>query len=218
MNFLTTSSSLRPGHGFSALRRSLTWTMGLAAGFLFVMVGIVAIGSGSGLIALPYEMHLIDQRAPLVFRLHMIASAVALLLSPVVIALRSQRPLHRMLGRVLGFFVVAGGLSSLPVAVVSHSSVLARTGFFVQGLVWMGLLAVAIAAIRAGHVARHRTLMLAMVAVTSGAVWFRLITATAIVLELPFEAVYAFAAWAGWMLPLVVIVKLNPLAPPRPIG
>jgi uncharacterized membrane protein len=203
---------------FIPARRRVIWGVGLLAGMLFVGVGIVAIGSGSGLIALPYEMHLIDRRLPFVFRMHMVASAVALLLVPAVIALRTRRTLHRMLGRLLGVFVVAGGLASLPVALVSHSSLPARAGFFVQGLVWLGLFAAGVAAIRAGQLARHRSFMLAMVAVTSGAVWFRLLTAAAIVLDLPFEVVYAVAAWAGWLLPLAVVLWLYPLAAARRIG
>lgn len=198
--------------GASRLQRGFAWVAASVVCLLIAGVGLVAIGSGSGFIALPYEMHVIDLRLPLVFRVHMVASAIALLLSPVVIATRTLRPLHRMLGRLLGFFVVLGGLSSLPVAVVSHSSLPARMGFFAQGLVWMGLLAAAIRAVRAGQVGRHRSLMLAMLAVTSGAVWFRLITATAIVLDAPFETVYAVAAWAGWLVPLAMVLKLYPLA------
>lgn len=172
---------------------------------LIVPVGIVAIASGTGLIALPFEMFELTERMPFIFRAHMITSATALLLAPAVIAIRHKPHLHRMLGRVVGAFVVAGGLTALPVALFSNSSVVARAGFFVQGLVWMYLLTRGIAAIRVLDRASHAKFMLAMVAVTTGAVWFRVMTGGAILLHLPFAPIYAAAAWLGWIVPLALV-------------
>lgn len=135
----------------------------------------------------------------------MAASALALVLLPLMIATRHKRHLHRALGRALGVFVAAGGLTALPVAILSSSGGIARAGFFVQGLVWLALFAAGWRAIRARDVPRHTQLMLLMAAVTTGAVWFRLITGTALLLHLPFEPMYAFAAWAGWLLPLAAV-------------
>ena len=45
---------------------------------LIVAVGLVALASGTGAIPLPYEMFLLEQRMPIVFRAHMITSALAL--------------------------------------------------------------------------------------------------------------------------------------------
>lgn len=175
--------------------------------FLVVPVGLVALGSGAGVIALPYEMFELARRAPLLFPAHMIASALSLLLAPAVILTRRRPEFHRPLGRLLGLFVVIGGLTALPVAVMSHSTPLARAGFFAQGLVWLYLLGAAYLAIRARDIPRHAHLMTAMVAVTTGAVWFRVITGTAIALRLPFEPVYAASAWLGWMLPLALVLS-----------
>jgi uncharacterized membrane protein len=188
-------------------------------GLLIVAIGVVAIGSGTGVIPLPFEMFELAERMPYVFRAHMLTSAVALLLGPVVIMLRHRPRLHRMLGRVVGAFVVAGGLTALPVAIFSHSALAARAGFFVQGLVWMYLLTRGVAAIRCGDLKRHAHTMLAMYAVATGAVWFRLMTGTAIWLHLPFEPVYAAAAWLGWMMPLMIVLFLSTLSPrPSPQG
>jgi hypothetical protein len=180
---------------------------------LIIPVGLIAIGSGTGLIALPYEMFELARRAPILFPAHMVSAALALLLAPAVILARHRPDLHRPLGRLLGLFVVIGGLTALPVAVMSHSTPWARAGFFVQGIVWLYLLASAYAAIRARDIRLHAHLMMAMVAVTTGAVWFRLITGTAIALKLPFEPVYAASAWIGWMAPLAFV-----LAKPRLIA
>jgi hypothetical protein len=174
---------------------------------LIIPVGLVAIGSGTGVVALPYEMFELAGRAPILFPAHMVSSALALLLVPVVIMLRHRPELHKPLGRLLGGFVVIGGLTALPVAVMSHSTPWARAGFFVQGLVWLYLLGAACAAIRVRDIRRHAKLMIAMAAVTTGAVWFRVLTGAAIALHLPFEPVYALSAWMGWMAPLAFVLS-----------
>jgi len=56
---------------------------------------------------------------------------------------------------------------------------------------------------------QHVRLMLAMVAVTTGAVWFRVLTGSAILLDWPFAETYAMAAWAGWMVPLALVLSLD---------
>lgn len=156
-------------------------------------------------------MFLLAERVPLLFRAHMAASALALLLLPFVIALRHTSHLHRALGRLLGIFVVIGGLTALPVAILSSSGEMARAGFFVQGLVWLALFWRGWRAIRGRDRRRHAEAMLAMTAVTTGAVWFRVITGTAILTGAPFEASYAFAAWAGWLIPLSLVLFWSPL-------
>ena len=157
-------------------------------------------------------MFVLAARMPVIFTAHMVSSAAALLLVPAAIATRRRRDVHRMLGRLLGAFVVIGGLTALPVAIFSDSSIGARAGFFVQSLVWMVLLAAGVMAIRRGNRARHVQLMLAMAAVTTGAVWFRLMTGSAIYFGLPFEPIYVLAAWAGWLLPLSIVLYFPALA------
>ncbi|MBK9078602.1 MAG: DUF2306 domain-containing protein [Hyphomicrobium sp.] len=178
---------------------------------LIIPVGIVAVGSGTGLIPLPYEMFVLAERMPFVFRAHMVTSAIALLLIPAVIMVRHNPQRHRMLGRVVGAFVVAGGLTALPVAIFSDSSLAARAGFFVQGLVWMALFARGILAIRRGDRRAHVLFMVAMFAVTTGAVWFRVAIGTAIFFHLPFAPIYAAAAWFGWLIPLALVLTMPAL-------
>jgi uncharacterized membrane protein YozB (DUF420 family) len=158
-------------------------------------------------------MFVLDQRLPVVFRLHMLSSAFALLLVPIVIGFRRHPSVHRKLGRVLGLFVIIGALTALPVAVMSHSSFAARAGFFVQGLVWLALLTSGLMAIRRRDRGTHARFMVAMAAVTTGAIWFRLMTGTAIMLELPFEASYAVASWLGWIIPLAIVTRWPALVP-----
>lgn len=203
-----TNKGGRAGHS-----RTVLWLITLVIGVLLILaVALVALGSGLGLVALPFEMFVLAGEIPLIFHAHMITAALALLLAPAVILTRRQPQTHRMLGGVVGAFVVAGGLTALPVAIFSHSPALARAGFFAQGLVWVGLLAGGISAIRSGDRLRHARLMVAMFAVTTGAVWFRLITGAAILVQAPFVPVYAAAAWLGWIVPLCVVAAVPDFA------
>ena len=179
---------------------------------LVVPVGVFAVMSGAGLVKLPYGLYLVAQRLPVVFPVHMIASGLTLLLIPVVITLRGHCGWHKALGRLAAGLVFVGGLTALSVASASEASLAARAGFFVQGIVWVTLMGAGIWAIRQRQIERHARLMLAVAAVTSGAVWLRFATVAAIQLNLPFETVYALAAWASWLVPLAVVAAARRFA------
>ena len=100
--------------------------------------------------------------------------------------------------------VALGGITALMVAGASEATVAARAGFFVQGLAWLTLLALAVVAIRRGDVTRHAALMLAMAAVAFGAILLRLVVAGANAAGFPFDSTYRVAAWACWLVPLAV--------------
>jgi Predicted membrane protein (DUF2306) len=171
---------------------------------LALPVGLAALGAATGLLRLPYELALVDQRLPVVFRGHMVASGLALLLIPCAIASQGCS-LHKLLGRSAPVLVAAGGITAVPVAMASEASGPARAGFLLQAIVWILLVWAAVAAIRGGNRTQHIWLMLAVTAVASGALWLRLAGWAAIKLNLPFETVYALAAWLSWMLPLCII-------------
>jgi len=172
-----------------------------------ILIGVTAILSGAGHVKLPYELFVLDQHLPVVFRIHMAASGLALVLITIALLVRHRSALHRPIGRIAIAAVVLGGLTSLPSALMSEATAIARAGFFAQGCVWLGLLGAGIVAIRAGHDMRHRQMMVAMTAVASGAVWLRFATMATAAFELPFELVYAFAAWASWLIPLTATWK-----------
>jgi uncharacterized membrane protein YozB (DUF420 family) len=159
---------------------------------------------------LPFNLHVVDERLPGIFKLHMLASGAALVLIPLVIATRKRRSIHRPLGRLTALLVVTGALTSFPVAYESTSVLPARLGFVAQGVVWLALIAAGVAAIRAKQRARHATLMLAMSAVASGAIWVRLTTAVVASYDLPFETIYACATWLGWLVPLGLVLAFAP--------
>jgi cytochrome bd-type quinol oxidase subunit 2 len=187
---------------------------------LAVVTGFVALVQGAGAMPLPFNLHIVDERLPGIFKLHMLASGASLALMPLVILTRKRRGLHRALGRITAGFVIAGALTSFPVAYESVSPLIARLGFATQGTVWLALVVAGVVAIRRKDRARHATLMLAMVAVASGAVWVRLTTAAATSLDWPFDPVYSCATWLGWLVPLTLVLTIasRPRRPERKVG
>lgn len=179
---------------------------------LAVPTALVALVEGVGAMPLPFNLHVVDARLPGLFKLHMLASGAALLLMPLVILLRGKRTWHRPLGRITAAFVVAGALTSFPVAYESTSALPTRLGFAAQGMTWLALVVAGVLAIRRKERARHATLMLAMAAVASGAIWVRLTTAVATAWDLPFDPVYACATWLGWLIPLALVLALSPVS------
>ena len=178
----------------------------LALGIMLLALptAVFAILSGLQLVLLPYPLFLVLERLPILFPLHMVASGLALILIPAAFLTRRRARLHRVVGRLAAGCVVLGGGTALVVAVVSVASLAVRAGFFVQGLVWLGLLATAVFAIRRGEHVRHARLMIAMACVTSGALWLRLVLVAASFAGAPFETVYAVTAWACWLVPLAI--------------
>src|SRR5262245_38691865 len=181
-----------------------TAILALIASLLMIPVALVATALGLGLLHLPYELVIVLQRRPIAFPLHMVASGLALILIPIAAWVRRRRDLHRAVGRAAAICVTMGGMTALLVALASNATAMARAGFFVQGVVWLALLGAAFTAIRRGNVERHARLMIAMAAVASGAVWLRLTLSGAVATGLPFDLVYAVAAWLCWMVPLGV--------------
>jgi Predicted membrane protein (DUF2306) len=217
----TTTTALPTGEFVSLARRLSSYAPHLVVIFLVLLLavptGIVAVGEATGVLPLPFNLFLVDERLPGIFKLHMLASGAALLLIPLVIALRRRRTWHKPLGRLAAALVLLGALTALPVALASHSVAMARAGFFAQGLVWLSLIALGVIAVRERRFALHARLMLAMAAVASGALWVRLTTAVATTYGLPFDQVYGCIAWLGWMVPLALTTLFAPsFAPARP--
>jgi hypothetical protein len=146
----------------------------------------------------------------------MLASGAAMLLIPLVIAVRRDRAWHKPLGRITAALDLLGALTALPVAMASPSVLAARAGFFAQGIVWLALIALGVIAVRKRNFPDHVRMMLAMAAVASGALWVRLTTAITTSYDLPFDPVYGCVAWAGWIVPLALVTLFPPnFAPVR---
>ncbi len=141
---------------------------------------------------------------PAIFTLHMISGGLALLLVPLTILLNPRPRWHRIAGRIAALDVLIAGITAFPVALVLPVTWGSALGFSAQALVWLVLLGLGIASIRAGRVARHRACMLLMAATTSGAVFFRIYLALWAIYGSArhYELFYALDGWIAWLLPL----------------
>lgn len=131
--------------------------------------------------------------------LHFFGAGLALLLVPVQASgwIRRRWPaVHRAAG-----WVFVGGLGGASLALDAHGGPVARTGFSVLAVLWLSVTAIGLRHALVRDFARHRRWMVHSLAMAFGAVTLRIILFTGIgPLGLPFETVYAFAAWASWLL------------------
>ena len=136
-------------------------------------------------------------------RLHIFASAVALLIGPLQFSsrLRASRPaLHRVLGRVyLGVGVLLGGLAGLYMAAFAWGGIVSKLGFGLLAVAWLATGALAYAAIRRRDVAAHRRWMVRNFALTFAAVTLRLYLPSSMAAGIPFEIAYPAIAWLCWV-------------------
>lgn len=177
------------------------------AGFLLLLAG----GITFFLAALRYfgpvdDPHFAPRLTTL--RIHIVSGAVALLLGPLqfVAALRRRRPdVHRWIGRTYLAGIAVGGGSGLVLAAFANGGLLGQTGFAGLSLAWLATSGVALAAIRRGRVSRHRQWMIRSYALTLAFVWVRLLLGVGFVAGAEMQAVFGVAAWASWVVPLVVV-------------
>jgi uncharacterized membrane protein len=172
---------------------------------LATLVAVAALASAMDMPPLPEPLALLNERLPGLFRLHMVASGLTLLLLPWILLLRHRRSFHRLLGRVGAVLLLVGAATALPVALGSESPPFVRAGFFTQGALCLLFLLEGVKAVRARNVQRHAKLMLRVAALVSGAVVLRLMMAVAMKAGLPFDETYAATAWLSWTIPLVVV-------------
>ena len=178
---------------------------GVALGAFLTYVAAVAISETWDWAAFSEPMLIKLEQWPVVFRVHMVAGGLALLLAPLALALRGTRA-HRIAGRIAAADVAVAALTALPVALESPVTRMAAAGFSTQAVVWLALLSLGIWNIRRGRVAAHRACMLAMTAVTSGALFFRLWLSLWSLSgdRASFRLFYSCDAWGAWLAPLAV--------------
>jgi hypothetical protein len=142
---------------------------------------------------------------PVIFPVHMLTGALALALLPLALLLRPWPRWHRIAGRIAAVDVLVAGLTAFPVAWVEPVTPWSGAGFIMQAVVWLTFLALGIRHIRAGRVDQHRTCMLLMTAIASGAIFFRIYLASWTILAegRHFAAFYSADAWLAWLVPLL---------------
>ena len=164
--------------------------------------GVAALESAFGLLRLPHALSLLDVRLPGIFRLHMIASGLGLILLPWTMLLCDCGPAHRVVGRAAAALLIVGVAASLPCALMSAALPAARAGFMTQGLLSLVLLIQAVQAIWRGQMLRHQRAMLRVVSLLSGVILLRLMVSVVADWPAHFDVAYAVIAWISWLIPL----------------
>jgi uncharacterized membrane protein len=140
--------------------------------------------------------------------LHVFASLWALVIGPIQFSarLRTARPrLHRWLGRLyLGVGVLVGGVAGLLMAITAYGGWVAKLGFGLLALAWLGSGWFAWHAIRRGDRVAHRQWMVRNFALTFAAVTLRIWLPLALGAGVPFEVAYPAVAWLSWVPNLLI--------------
>jgi hypothetical protein len=182
---------------------------------LVAAVGAAALGSAAGFPALPEPLAQIDERLPGIFRLHMIAGGLGLVLLPWPILLRHHGHAHRALGRAALGLLFLAALTALPSAAASVAPPMARAGFLTQGAFTLYFLTAGLKAIQRKDRQSHRRSMLCAASLVSGAIVLRLMLYCAVRLDLDLVPAYAAIAWFSWGIPLAATVLLAGARPQR---
>lgn len=169
-------------------------------------VGVAALGSATGLPPLPEPLAELDHRLPGIFKAHMVAAGLGLILLPWILLLRHRPSIHRVLGRLGAALLFVGAVTSLPSALHSEAVPLARLGFSAQGILCLVFVVGGVSAIRRRDARGHAQLMVRLSAVVSGVIVLRVLMAVAMSLGWPFDPIYAALAWLSWLLPLAMVM------------
>ncbi len=176
----------------------------ICIGTLAALTAFSAVAEALHYWNLPDYLVSIERQLPHLFPIHMIAGALALIFILPTLMSRPGCFWHRVCGRLTAIAVIVAGTTSLIVVFYSHSPLLARIAFAVQGLLWLGLLGAGLKALYQQRIDAHRRYMMMMAAMTISPVVFRVMLATTYFLDpsSDFETIYQSVAWAAWILPL----------------
>ena len=188
------------------LRRAILTFSGAAAALFVADVARKAMAEAFVHDDFPEQLAIKVEQLPVIFPIHMVTGALALLLIPLTISLRRRPRWHRLFGRITALDIAIAGLTAFPVAWVGPVTAVSAAGFIAQAIVWTCLLAMGIWHIRHGRRAQHRRAMLLMAATASGAIFFRIYLALWAILSHRhnFELFYSCNAWAAWLGPLAL--------------
>lgn len=140
---------------------------------------------------------------------HGTGGALALALGPFQFVEGLRRRLaswHRASGRLYLACILVAGTTGLWLAFHTPGGVPATSGFFLLAVLWLATGALALRAARKRDYAAHRTWMMRSYALTFAAVTLRILLGSGVAaMGLPFNQVYAMAAWASWVINLLFV-------------
>ena len=151
---------------------------------------------------------------------HVPAAALAMILGALqfVPRIRARRPVHRAIGRTfLGLGTLAFVVTGIPLAITTPDGDMTRYGVLLPALAWPVVAAIALRAIRARDVVRHREWMIRLYAITFFAITARMVTPLLLLAQVPImqsqyggdveaavEASIPYGQWLGWIINLAI--------------
>jgi uncharacterized membrane protein len=133
---------------------------------------------------------------------HFSGGGIALLAGALQVNARLRRGflrLHRWLGRIYVAAVTISGVAGLTMAFHASGGVMARWGFGLLAVCWLGCTLAGWRQVLRGELASHRRWMIRSYALTLAAVTLRLYLPASMLLEIPFPIAYPAIAWLCWV-------------------
>ncbi len=187
--------------GASVLTRAGWLLLALSA----TAVGLISLRYALPKIPLPSDLPNFETRRPWLVT-HAVASSVALLLGPwqfVALIRRRWHKTHRWMGRIYCVSVLAGWISSLPIAAHAAFGPVSSAGFLLLGVAWIATTTLGYITGVQGRWSVHREWMIRSYALTAAAITLRLYLLFLLVAGVPFPVTYRIVAWACWVFNLM---------------
>lgn len=141
------------------------------------------------------------------FYTHVFFGGLALLSGTIqtVFTLRKWK-VHRVIGKFYVLGVLLSGTSGLYIAVYASAGLIAQSGFFTLGLLWLYTTVMAFVHIKSGRKEQHRQWIIRSMALTFAAITLRLWLPSFMIAGMEFNSAYPIIAWLCW-LPNIVVAE-----------
>lgn len=186
------------------MTRTYRWAAMTAAAFLVAIYAIftaLTAAGGSGVAAQMYATSSVGALS------HFLGGAIVMTAGALQFNTKLRdRHLrwHRWLGRIYVAGVLIGGVAGFYLAFHTHAGLVARFGFALLALCWLGTTWVAYRQIRCGNVEIHRAWMVRSYALTLAAVTLRIEIPLFLMSGVSFDEAYPVIAWLCWVPNLLV--------------
>ncbi len=184
--------------------KTLFWVLTISvaiASWRFLVGGVAA--------TMEIVAHNLESRAIPLYA-HLIFGPLAMFLTPFQFwnGLRLKRPkLHRWIGKLTITSIVIASISAMFIALFTTAGMLALTGFFTLGVLWLVITLIAFNHIRNGNVRQHKRWMIRSAALTFAGVTLRIwLPVFFIFTRFEFEQFYPAVAWLCWV-PNILIAE-----------
>ena len=194
----------------------LKWSMGVAA-FLALFVSLVSYRFAFLGLETAFEVmveHALERRTMLL--MHVSAAPVALAVGAFQFMpkiRRSNKTLHRWLGRIYGLAILVGGIGAIGISLNAIGGTWAQIGFSGLGISWFVTTGSAIYFAMNKRFDEHRIWMLRSYALTFAAVTLRLQLVGFEIAGMPYEQSSVWLSYTCWIPNLIVaeiLIRMRP--------